>query len=385
MTVAIEIRIFDPVTATRPAFGRVGLTTAATNVSMTSKLAAPGDFTVTIPLGARYADELRPGRLLLIDRAFWGLVDDLVLGADEQGQAATVTGRDLKGLTLDRITLPPLASGVAGAQGYDTVTGTTEFCMKHFVDVNMVRSLDPLRNIPGLLVALDQGRGLPDDRYMSRHDGLSSVLQALGEAAGLGYDITPDLEAGAYIFDIVQGVDRSGLQSDRPRIVFDMARGTAQSQTYSDSRADARNIFYATRGGAEFEDEALTMMYTRDGEEAQGGLFRREQHLSLSATTPEAGQEYEELRRAALQEAENYRPAESFACTILDGRLQYGRDYYLGDTVTVQNRDWGVTMHPMVTAMTTEYSENGIVRTATFGKAPLNVFGRLRRQIRQGG
>lgn len=381
----IEIRIFEPVTAERPAFGRVGLTTAATDISMTSKLAVPGDFTVTIPLGARYADELRPGRLVLIDRAFWGLVDDMVLGADEQGQAATVTGRDLKGLTLDRITLPPLASVVAGAQGYDVVAGTTEYCMKHFVDANMVRSLDPLRNIPGFLVALDQGRGLPDDRYMSRHDGLSNVLQALGDAAGLGYDIIPDLEDGAYVFDVVQGVDRSGLQSDRPRIVFDMARGTAQAQTYTDSRADARNIFYATRSGAEFEDEALTMMYTREGEEAMGGLYRREQHLSLSATTPEAGQEYEELRRAALIEAENYRLAESFSCTILDGRLQYGRDYHLGDTVTVQNLDWGVTMHPMLVAMTTEYGENGIVRTATFGKAPLNVFGRLRRQIRQGG
>lgn len=380
----IEIRIFEPVTAARPAFGRVGLTTAATGISTTSKLAAPGDFTATIPLGARYADELRPGRLVLIDRTFWGIIDGRVLEAGEQGQQVTASGRDLKGLTMDRITLPPLVSSVAGAQGYDTVTGTTEACMKHFVDANMVRSLDPQRNIHGLLVALDQGRGVQDDKYISRHDGLSDVLQGLGEAAGLGYDIIPDLDNGAYIFDIVQGADRSGIQSDRPRIVFDISRRTAQAQTYTDSRADARNVFYATRSGAEYEDEALTMMYVRDGEETQGGLYRREQHLSLSASTPEAGQEYTELQRAALQEAENYRPAESFSCVILDGRFQYGRDYHLGDIVSAQNREWGVTMHPMVTAMTTEYGENGITHTATFGRAPLNVFGRLRRQIKGG-
>ncbi|SBW02691.1 hypothetical protein KL86CLO1_11683 [uncultured Eubacteriales bacterium] len=385
MTVGIEIRIFDPVAANRPAFGRVGLTTAATGISTTSKLAAPGDFTITIPLGARYADAFLPGRLVLIDRTFWGVIDGRVLEAGEQGQQVTASGRDLKGLTVDRITLPPLVSSVAGTQGYDVVTGTTEACMKHFVDANMVRSADPLRNIPGLLIALDQGRGVQDDKYMSRHDGLSDVLQALGEAAGLGYDIIPDLDNGAYVFDVVQGVDRSGIQSDRPRIVFDISRRTAQAQTYTDSRTDARNIFYATRSGAEYEDEALTMMYVRDGEETQGGIYRREQHLSLSVSTPEAGQEYEELQRAALQEAENYRPAESFTCVILDGRFQYGRDYFLGDTVTAQSREWGVTMHPMVTAMTTEYGETGITHTATFGKAPLNVFGRLRRQIRQGG
>ena len=382
----MEIRIFDPVTQGRPAFGRVGITRAAVSCTLTQNLYAPGDFEFTIPCGARYADQLQIGRLVLIDKSFWGMVDGLQFETSTQGQMITVTGRDLKGIVANRITVPPQAAAVQGAQGYDAQTGATETIIKHYVDANLVTTpLQPARAVPGLTIAADLGRGLAQDRYITRHDPLDAVLEELCRASGLGYDITPNLEAGVYVFDVVQGLDRSGEQSDRPRIVFDPARGSAASQTYTHSRRDARNVFFATLSGAEFADEALTMTYLRDGEDEAAGLDRREQHLSISADTPTAGQEYDELRRYALIEAENYRPAESFSCEILDGRAQYGVDYFLGDIVSVKHADWGVAMTARLVGMTTSYTEQGVGRTAIFGTPALNVFGRIRRQIRQKG
>ncbi len=380
----IEIRIFEPVTAQRPTFGRVGITQMAKNISMTTNLSAPGYFSFSMPMGAKYAEKIQVGQLVLIDRLFWGLISSVVYNAAADGETLTVSGTDLKGLVAHRITMPYQASGQMGSHGYDAVQGTTEAVMKHYVDVNMVNPFQLSRRVVGLAIAPDQGRGVAQDKYASRHQPLDEVLGQLADAAGLGYDIVPNLEKNAYIFDVVQGVDRSGLQSDRPRVVFDISRGTAQSQSYQHSIQDARNVFYATMSGAEFEDEALTMLYTRDGEDEAQGLFRREQHLAISADTPVAGEEYNELRRYALIEAENYRPAESFQCSILDDRLQYFRDYFVGDMVTVQNRAWGVVMQTRLTAMTMDYSGEGIVRTATFGKAPLNVFGRIKRQIKGG-
>ena len=380
----IEIRIFAPVTAEHAYFERLGITQLASSISTTTNLSSPGHFSVAIPVGALHADKLREGCLLLIDRLFWGIVDSVNFDATEMGEMLTVSGSDLKGVTAGWITLPPQSSGAAAMHGYDAKQGSTETVMQHFVNVNMIDTFQPQRHVHGLLLAPDQGRGLPDDRYASRHDNLARVLQELADASGLGYDIIPDLEEGAYIFDVIQGLDRSGNQSDRPRVVFDLSRGTAQAQTYQSSRQDARNAFYATMSGAEFADEALTMMYIRDGEEEQAGLFRREQHLTISAETPTAGDEYNELRRYALIEAEQFRPAESFDCVIIEDRLRYGVDYFVGDTVTVQHRGWGITMHPMLMSMTTDYTAAGITRQATFGKAPLNVFGRLRQQMRGG-
>lgn len=380
----VEIRIFEPPEEGTPTFRSVGRCTRAAGVTLVERLWTPGYFTIEVPVEARHADRLTAGRLVLVDGSFWGIIDDLALATGAEGQTCTVQGRQLKGLTMDRITIPPAATEITGAQGYDPVAGPTETCMKHYVSANLAAPNLPARKVWGLEVAEDRGRGVPDDKYMSRHEVVADVLSALGEASGLGYDITPDLARHAFVFDVVEGVDHTANQSERIRVIFDIQRRTAQAQNYAFASTDARNLFYTTMAGSEFADETLTVSYVREGEEEPVGIRRREVHLSVSVDTPEAGNEYEELKRQALIEAEGYRVAESFACEILDGRYVYGRDYRLGDLVTCRNLAWGVEMHPRLTEMQTVWSGSGVQRTATFGTAPLNVFGRLRRQIRQG-
>lgn len=379
----VELRIFDPPVADSPQFVARGRATAATDITLVERLYTPGYFTASIPAQARHADQLREGRLLLADGAFWGIVDAVSAKADASGDVLTVTGRQLKGLTQDRVTIPPGTTAVTGAQGYDTVNGSTETCVKHFVDGNLGPGAAAARQVFGLELAGDRGRGVADDKYMSRHQPLADVLSALGEASGLGYDIVPDLARHKLVFDVVEGEDHTGGQSERVRVVFSLARKTALSQEYQHSGADAKNLFYTTMDGSEFADETLTVTYTRDGEAEPVGIRRKETHLALSADTPTAGDEYNELRRLAMIQAEELRPAESFTCEIpAAGRYLYRRDYGLGDRVTVQNLTWGVSMDARLTEMQSRYSAQGVSLTATFGKAPLNIFGRIERQIK---
>ena len=379
-----EIRVFAPPTAEEPTFRRLGIVQAATDVTVSERLWSPGSFSVTVPAQARHAHTLTQGRLVLVEGTFWGIVDDWSLEASSAGMTRTASGRQLKGLTADRITIPPEAAAVTGAQGYDAVTGPTETIMKHFVSVNLGPGAAlAARRVHGLTIAPDQGRGLEADKYMSRHQVLSDVLATLGEAAGLGYDITPDLAAQGFVFDVVAGEDHTALQSHRTRVIFDVGRRTAASQTYQHAGGDGRNLFYATVSGSEFADEALTVSYVREGEDEPVGIARRETHLSVSVSTPEAGSEYDELKGQVLAQAEGYRPAESFTCEILEGRYVYGRDYRLGDLVTVRSLDWGIEMHARLTGMETSFSSSGIRRTATFGTAPLNVISRLRREMKR--
>lgn len=387
----MEIRIYDPPEAGSPRFRPQGLVTAASSIDVTERLWTAGHFTIEVPLGARHADRLTAGRLVRIadpeepEAVFWGILDGISMEASSEGQALTASGRQLKGIAGDRITLPPAATDVVGAQGYDARKGTTEAIMKHFVSVNLgPEALVAARRVYGLVLAEDRGRGLPDDKYMSRHEVLSDVLSALGETAGLGWDIVPDLSAGTLVFDVIQGEDHSACQSERGRVVFDTARRTAQSQTYTREAGDSRNLFYATLSGSEFADETLTASYVREGEEEPAGIRRREIHLSVSVSTPAAGTEYDEMRRQVLAQAEGFKPAESFTCQILGGgRIVYGRDWRLGDIVTCRSGDWGVELHPRLTEMQTVWNSSGRSRTATFGTAALNVFGRLRRDIKQ--
>lgn len=385
----MDIRCYDPPEAGAPVFRGQGLVTAATSVTLVERHFTPGAFTVEAPWEARHAGRLAVGRLVRIGErgeagAFWGIIDSLSLEATTAGQILTVSGRELKGLTRDRVTIPPAFTTVAGAQGYDPANGPTETVMKHYVAANLFNPAQPGRILYGLDIAPDQGRGLPEDKYLSRHEILADVLERLGEGSGLGYRITPDLDRHRLVFDVTEGEDHTAGQSHRKRVILDVARKTALSQRYQYSAGDSRNLFYTTLAGAELADEALTVTYTREGEEQPVGIRRREAHLNLSATTPAAGEEYNELRRLALLEAEGWKPAECFTVELAPGPYVYRRDFQVGDLVTVRNGAWGVSMDARLTEMQTAYTSAGVALSATFGTAPLNLAGRLKRLVGQG-
>lgn len=380
----MDIRIFDPPENGAPAFRAVGRATDAINVTTVERHYTPGHFSIEIPFEARHAGQLSIGRLVLIERNFWGIIDDLGLSADTGGNILTVSGRQLKGLTMDRITIPPAVTSVTGAQGYDPCKGTTETVMKHFVVANLCNPVQPSRVLCGLEIAPDLGRGVANDKYMSRHEVLADVLAALGETAGLGYDIRPDLSRHKFIFDVSEGTDHTAGQRDRMRVIFDIPRKTVLSQSYAHNTSDSRNLFYTTMAGSEFADETMTVTYIREGETEPVGIRRREKHLSISADTPVPGDEYNELKRQALIEAETFKSAESFTCEIAEGPYTYPAAYQVGDMVTVRNQAWGVSMDARLTEMQTDYTSSGVRHTATFGTAPLNVVGRLKRQISKG-
>lgn len=382
----IILSVFEPLTAGSAEFKHVGQTKKATKIETTDKLFEGGTFTIEMQSGIRLAQLAAVGQLVCINNEFWGVIKDLQRYAGSSGLTTTVSGWQLKRLTEGRITIPPdeNGSGLVGTQGYDVKKGATETVMKHFVNVNMGEGAATNRFVYGLTIASDLGRGVADDKYMTRHDNLGSVvLKELGEASGLGYDVKPDLKNNTYIYDVIKGADRSINQSDVPPVVFSLERRTVTSQTYVYNSSDAKNTFYATMSGAEYADEALTMLYYREDEDTPKGINRVEQHMTINSDTPTAGEEYNELKRLALIQAEGYRPAESFTSDVTDSRFKFGGDYFLGDTVTARNNGWGISKDPQVTEMKTVYASSGVTRTATFGTAPLNIFGWIKKQIKR--
>lgn len=372
----VAIRIYDLPTADRPTIMPVGYTQAAAYVKIQQNFYTPGSFEIRIQTGTRYADQLRKYRAVKIGD-FTGIIDELKIEEEGARNITTVTGWDLKGILANRITVPPQYTTISGTAGFDAVTGSTETCIKHFVENNITAALQTGRNVPGFVVAEDQQRGRPDDKYMSRFELLSEVVRKLGEDAKIGYDVTLDLENHHIVFDVLEPTVRTAEQTDVPPIVFEKDRRNVLSLQYSSSDASLKNIFYATMAGAEFEDDALTMTYWREDEEETTGLRRRETHMEITAESPTPGQEYDELKRLALVQANDLKDVETLECGITDVRYQYGRDYFLGDFVTVRDREIGIVMHTQITGMTTEYSGASVRRSAVFGDQKISVARRL--------
>lgn len=371
----MEIRIFDLPTSGHGLTNR-GWLRGATSISLTSKLHTPGWWTMTVPVDAPGAAALAKGRLLSVD-GYCGVIDNISAPTDTSGRRLEVSGYDLKGLSRRRVVMPD-------ASGYAAYTGATETIVKALLSDNLGVAAAADRQMPAVVITPDALRGISDDKWRGRYVSLDEALTELCDAAGIGYDAVPDLATGEIVFDIIAGTDRSAQQSDRPRIVLATARRTLISSSYSYTESDSRNVIYATAGGYEYAEDALTQTYTRD-DDIPSGYDRREMSGEYSVSGVDGEDKYTELRRLAQAALTEYQQTESMTAEVASGGLyEYGRDYMLGDRVTVMDADLGVTFHAQVTEVTRTYSASGVKTSVTFGRPRLDVIGRLRRLTRGG-
>ncbi len=94
--------------------------------------------------------------------------------------------------------------------------------------------------------------------------------------------------------------------------------------------------------------------------------------------------EYVELLwQRGLQKLSEYKYVESFNSTIKTFGFQqnvYGQDYFLGDTVTLIDRELGVTMDTQVTEVTQTWDDNGYTLEVTFGNPQPTILDVVKRQ-----
>ncbi|MCL2004431.1 MAG: siphovirus ReqiPepy6 Gp37-like family protein [Oscillospiraceae bacterium] len=351
-----EVRLYAYRGAGLP-YDRIG-TSYKCAVKWTQRYSATGAFSITVPAGERISRAMERGVFVEIGRRFYGVIDEVSRTHDAGGDMLTASGTDFLGLLERRVTIPPDWPGGTALMGFDAVSGSSETIIKHFVTGNAAAPFLQSRAIPGLQIAPDLERGRPDDRYMTRYANLMDVISEIAEDAGLGITIKPDFDAGTMTFDVYEGAERLAVVSTE--------RGTTLDMRNMESDVNYRNIFYASMSGSEFADETLTMQYAREGD-PPNGFERRELHMSISASHPEPGEEYNELRRMAEVNMTNYEPLKSLTCEVNPSRLELGRDYELGDILTAQNHAWGVTSKVRAAAITAEHTGRGGHVTVHFG------------------
>jgi hypothetical protein len=209
---------------------------------------AAGEFHMVINRFSKSAQHLVKGRILHIRRngahEAAGIIRRIARSIDEGGRVTDdleVTGNTLDGLLARRICLPP--AGVA----YDERTGAAETVMKGFVDANLVNPTDPARKMPGFVIAADQARGAAITERM-RYNPLPEALLLCALAGGnLGWEVT--LANSQYVFDVLQGVDRSSTQNLVPPIIFSPDFDNIRMMSYENSDIGLANVGYVAGQG----------------------------------------------------------------------------------------------------------------------------------------
>ncbi len=333
-----------------------------------------GKFSLSIHAGAAYSSEFQINRIVQIDNKYCGIIKNRKVQRGASN-VITVSGYQLKGLFWQRVTIPLDLPPNNAPAGYDSKAGYTDEIMKYFIGNNTSGSR---RGFENFLIDKLLNQGNQDDRYYTRFEVLGDVIAKIAKRSEVGWDIVIDEVAGWFKCVTIKGQDRTISQSDRQRAVFDLAIGTISSFEYVEETENAANVFYCTKSGSEFEDEALTQTYFLDNVE-KTGIERIERHLNISIDNDD--DLFTKMEENSRKDMESYRPVQSIS-VIATKKLVPHIDYDVGDYASFISREDGIRANRQITAIKTTINADKISYTITLGDSQLDKFDFVQRDIK---
>lgn len=331
-----------------------------------------GQFEIYIAANPRNLATFQIGKIIGRDddKTHFGIIESVSLETDaENGDYLTVTGRFLMSLLSRRIIYPTLS--------FTSKTSYGEM-LQRAVRLNCMANGSRL--IPGLQTGTVSGTCWEQTArlqvsYANLMEWIYKICELVGGTANIRLQETT-VNSGQYkmLFELSEGIDRSILQEENPHLVFSDSYNNLLNFAYSADSSAHTNTAYIL-GCGEGDARKRTMFF--HGNEPQN-LDRYEIYVDakdIQNETQDSGQtvqisdeEYLEL----LQEkgAENLVSiTESSESTIaVDGRqYQYNKDYFVGDYVTVQHEQFGLSQPKIqLIGMVESFDQNGRGLTPTF-------------------
>ena len=155
--------------------------------------------------------------------------------------------------------------------------------------------------------------------------------------------------------------------------------------TYFYNKADFRNVAYVAG-----EDTGENRKIVETDHSQNGGVHRRE--LFVDARDIQSEQNKEVIPEADYQlmlvqrgdtKLEDYKEIENFSSSIKtfgNTSYVYGKDFFLGDIVTVYDKKLRVKVNARVTSCIDTYDANGYSLTLVFGYEQPTIANKLRRR-----
>ena len=343
----------QPIRILSPALELLGEVDNYLSLAFSRNYHSPGEFQLVTNYKVQNAERLDINNLIMLgaDPLKTGIIRHKEIKADERGyEMLTIKGYALGTILRQRITIPPVG------ESHDIQEGNAETVMKAYVQQNCLDI--PGMEFPFLMIADDQRRG-EIVKWQSRYKNLADELEQISRLTNLGWHIYPDFNSRKWIFDIYNGRDFTAGQQLNPPVIFSPEFDSIKSQEFTDSL-----INYGTYAIVAGQDEGADREVVMLGSDATG----LDRHVIF--VDARDVQDVDDLPGRGEAKLAEHRRVISFQAEVLtQGPFKYQQDWNVGDVVTVQNKDWNLTMDTRVTEVTEIYEPGGFKLNVVFGNS----------------
>lgn len=350
----------------------IGIIDVARSIIWRSVYFGVGDFEIYAQATPEITRLLKVGRYVTRpDNTEVGIIESINVTTNNQdGTMIIASGRFAKSM-LDR----RIIYNLSGSSNAATILrGNVETAVREVIKNNAIScafdskrnlpllTLGDLANIPLTIVDADGNAATKQVTYKNLLEYTDGVLTEYGLSA------TCNLNGGKIQYVIYRGIDRSADNtSGNIPIVFSKEFDNLTASEYLYNATTEKNV--ALIGG---EGEGIERFYTLiAGSEA--GLQRRELFIDASGLTKKykdangVEKTYTDAEYKAMLDAKGKQdivqltPTERLNGTIdaTNGNYIYGRDFALGDIVTVQDNNLGIYSNVRIREATEVQDENG--------------------------
>ena len=297
----------------------------------------------------------------------------------------TVTGQTLDGFTFQRTVLPldnnggyfsvPPQSQHRNVSAEEIIKTFISSCLGADAEDTNRRLMDGNGRIM-LVTGQNRHRGYPTE-WGCRYTALDEELQAICEYCDCGYEIYIDFENSQYVAEYISGTDRSVNNSDgRSCVILSTEFESVSEIVYTDDYSSYKNIAYC--GGKGEGDDRAVISVTNEAD-TPAGIDRFETFIDCGeleiAETPTALS----LGEEGKHKLEEHNFIKSLTAKIsAAGSFVYGRDFELGDLVTVQSEEIGLEQDIRISEVVESFEPQNYSVSVTLGKPPK----RIKRAIR---
>lgn len=331
------------------------------SVIWTPRYFEPGDFELYVKADEKLLSLLQVDNYVTkSDSDMVGIIERIELRSDpETGDHIIASGRCAKSLLDRRI-----------VWSQTTITGTAENGIRKILSENLISPSLSYRKMENFVLGASRGY---TEKISTQYTGenVLDVVVNVCKQHGYGFKVVLNDEKN-FEFVLYRGIDRSYNQTSNPFVVFSPEFENIVSSTYVHDKSKLKN---ACNVAGEGEGSSRKTC----GVGSTSGLNRREMFVDARDLTSEVDDttlttdDYNNLliQRGVENLAENPETFESDG--EVESILQYvfGKDYFLGDLVTVKN-SYGVTTHPRVVGVIQSYDESGQKTIPTFSLVEVN-------------
>lgn len=297
-----------------------------------------GSFTISCPITQDNVEALQLGRIVWVrGKKEGGVIESRTMQQSAAQNTMTVSGRFLESY-MDRRVIKPTVN----------FSGRVEDAMRQL-----------LSSLP--MITLGEIHDWDEQvSFQATYKNLLDHEKKLAKYAAYGFRFVPDFSDKTITFEVYRGENHSIGQSDLPIVIFSEEYANMLSSDYTENDQLYKTVVYVG-GEGDWRDKEIVVV----GDDTATGLGRREVFCDASDLTSNGltmEQYRDTLRQRGIDTLNKSMLSKSFTCqTNPNANFVYGKDYDVGDIVTIQKSSWGLAENKRITEVTEIY-EHGTPR-----------------------